>query len=113
MSYTPVIVHTGLTTVITVSLGYDVSSDIVTSQIRAGKSNLSPHIADWAVTFTTDGTDGDLKLTMDDSLYLTKNYRQGYMDMIRTSGGVPYTIFAESLRVVFRKGITRPDGGAS
>ncbi len=58
-----IVVHKGRTTVVSVSVGVDVSQDTITSEIRDGKSQSADLIATWVVSFVTDGTDGALILT--------------------------------------------------
>ncbi len=76
-----IIVHKGRTVVVPVSLGFDVSQDIITSEIRVGKSQTSDLIATWDVSFVTDGTDGELVLTLDNSVTEVITQTTGYMDL--------------------------------
>ncbi len=76
-----IIVHKGRTVVVPVSLGFDVSQDIITSEIRVGKSQTSDLIATWDVSFVTDGADGELVLTLDNSVTEVITQTTGYMDL--------------------------------
>jgi hypothetical protein len=98
-----VIVHKGRTNVVTVSLGIDVSGDIITSEIRTESGVL---IVAWGVAFDSDGTDGELVLTLDDSVTVDIAYPTGLMDMKRVSGGEPYNVFDSPLEVEFREVVT-------
>ncbi len=49
-----IVVNKGRTTVVTVSVGVDISQDTITSEIRVDKSRLSDLIVAWDVTFATD-----------------------------------------------------------
>lgn len=98
-----IIVHKNRVNVITVSMGQDVSGDTITSEIRADPDSNSPLIAAWEVTFDTDGTDGELVLTMQD-IEITAN--SGYMDLKRMAGGEPYPVFDRPLEVEFRGTVT-------
>lgn len=100
------IVYKDRTNIVPVDLGFDVSADTIESQIREGKSDDSVLIAEWVVTFQTDGTDGLLYLTLDDSVLDEITQTKGYMDMKRISGGEPLPVFAEPLRVRFRDSVT-------
>lgn len=96
----------GRTKIIQVSVGFDVSQDTITSQIRTDKSHLSGLIADWQVSFATNGTDGELILTLDDSVTAAITRRVGYMDLKRVTGGEPVDVFDEPLEVLFTESIT-------
>ena len=102
----PVKVYKGRTTIVPVSLGFNVSLDIITSEIRTEKNQTSPLIAAWEVSFETDGTDGELILTLDDSVTSEITESIGYMDLKRVSGGEPLPIFNEPLEVAFVNTIT-------
>lgn len=100
-----VIVYKNRTNVLRVSLGFDVSSDTFESEIREKASVLTPLIATWTVTFLTDGTDGELVLTCDNSLLGAVTQKSGYMDLKRISGGEPLAVYAP-IRVVFVDTVT-------
>ncbi len=102
----PVIVQRGRTVVLPVSLGFDVSQDTITSEIRVDRTQVSELIATWAVSFETDGTDGELILTLDNSITALITRSVGYMDLKRVSGGEPLSIFNEPLEVAFVNTIT-------
>ncbi len=101
-----VVVDKGRTVILPVSLGFDVSQDVFTSQIRVTKSSTSTLIATWVVTFATNGTDGELILTLDDSVTTSITQSIGYMDLKRVSGGEPLPVFNEPLEVVFNNVVT-------
>lgn len=94
------------TNTIIVSLGYDVSEDIITSDIRVSKDPTSDLIASWDVSFEDDGVDGQLILTLDDSVTSEITKTIGYMDLERLSAGEPLSVFDEPLEVVFRNVVT-------
>lgn len=102
----PITVFKGRTNVVTVDLGFDVSSDTLTSQIRSEPSRASSLLATWAITFLTDGTDGKLILTLDDSELTNVEVSKGYMDIKRLSGGEPLPLFDEIIEVVFKDAVT-------
>lgn len=101
-----VIVHKGRTVVLPVSLGFDVSEDTITSEIREGKSHTSDLIGTWVVTYVTDGTDGEVILTLDDSVTAGITQATGFMDIKRITGGEPVSVFDEPLEVLFEDVIT-------
>ncbi len=101
-----VIVYKGRTVILPVSLGVDISQDIITSEIRVGKSQSSALIATWIVSFATDGVDGKLILTLDDSVTTAITKSTGYMDLKRITGGEPLSVFDEPLEVLFKDSIT-------
>lgn len=101
-----IIVHKGRTNVITVAMGFDVSADIITSEIRAEPDQESLLIAEWEVAFATDGTDGELILTMDDVITAQIKASGGFMDLKRVSGGEPLPVFERPLEVQFQGSVT-------
>jgi hypothetical protein len=101
-----VLVHKGRTVIVPVSLGMNVSNDIITSEIREEKSSSSTLIATWDVSFDTDGTDGEIVLTLDDEITEGITQTIGYMDLKRVSGEEPLNILAEPLEVLFVEVIT-------
>lgn len=102
----PIIVHKGRTTTLEVGLGFDVSEDEFTSQIRVDKDRTSELIATWTVTFLTDGTDGELILTLDNLITGVIAKAKGYMDIKRITGGEPVNVFDKPLEVIFVDTVT-------
>lgn len=101
-----IIVHKGRTNVVSVSLGYDISDETFTSQIRESPNASSDLIATWAVSFETDGKDGELLLTLDDAATQEITKLVGYMDIKRVTAGEPLTVFDEPLQVLFKDTVT-------
>lgn len=91
------------TNIVPCSLGFNVSGDTFESQIRAEPNPESELIAEWEVTFKegSDGSDGELILTLDDSITSEITQSIGYMDLKRITGGEPLAVFGEPLQVVF------------
>lgn len=100
-----IVVYKNRTNILTVSLGVDVSSDTFESQIREKSTNDSLLLATWAVAFATDGVDGELVLTLDDSQVSDITAKTGYMDIKRITGGEPFAVF-DPVKVVFRDTVT-------
>lgn len=101
-----IVVHKGRTVIVPVSLGIDVSQDTITSEIRRYTSQDSELLATWAVTFATDGFDGELILTLDNSATVGVTRAIGYMDLKRVSGGEPISVFEEPIQVLFKDSVT-------
>jgi len=101
-----VIVHKNRTNTLTVSMGMDVSGDTITSEIRSEPDIEAPLIATWVVTFKTDGTDGELILTIDDLEASQIRANSGYMDLKRIVDGEPLAVFDMALEVSFRGSVT-------
>lgn len=100
------IVYKNRTNIVPVNLGYDVSADTFTSEIREDKNSTSPLIATWTVSFDTNGIDGKLVLTLDDSDLTSITQKFGYMDIKRVSGGEPLPVFADPIKVLFKDVVT-------
>jgi len=98
-----IVVYKNRTNKLTVSLGIDVSGDTLTSEIRTQSGDL---IATWTVDFDSDGTDGELVLTLDDADTDAIEYTTGLMDIKRVSGGEPYSVFDNPVEVEFRDTVT-------
>lgn len=100
------IIHKDRTNVVPVSLGFDVSGDVITSQIRAEPDSTSWLLCEWDVSFASDGSDGEIVLTLDNAEISSVNVKYGYMDLKRVSGGEPLSIFLEPLKVKFQGVVT-------
>lgn len=99
-------VYKGRTNVVLVSLGYDVSGEIIRSQIRENIDPTSELIAEWTVGFVTDGTDGELRLSLDNSVTSTITKSTGYMDMLRMAASEPISVFDDVIQVLFKNVVT-------
>lgn len=103
----PVRVPVGRTVQVGVQLAGDISADTFSSQIRAEKDPTSTLLADWSVSFKTDGTDGLLVLTLDDSDTVGITRASGWMDIKRVGlDNEPVNVFAQPLKVVFEQVVT-------
>lgn len=100
-----IVVYKNRTNILTMGLGFDVSGDTFSSEIRADEDINSTLIATWTVGFATDGVDGELVLTLDDSDLTDITVKKGYMDLKRTSGGEPLQVFAP-VKVLFKDVVT-------
>lgn len=103
MSNDTLVVYKNRTNIVPVSLGIDVSDDTITSEIRSANDVL---IATWSVTFASDGTDGELIFTLDNSAVSSITHQTGLMDIKRVSGGEPLPVFERPIEVEFRNAIT-------
>lgn len=94
------------TNIIPVDLGFDVSLDTITGEIRTDKNMESDLLATWDVSFETDGTDGKLILTLDDSVLGEIEVKIGWTDLKRVSGGEPLPVFDDPIKVRFKDSVT-------
>lgn len=101
-----IVVYKGRTTTLNISMGFDVSGDTITSEIREGKDFASTLIAAWTVAFETDGVDGELVLTLDNTITSGIDKTIGYMDLKRVTSGEPVNVFDDPLEVLFKNTIT-------
>jgi len=99
-------VDIGRTNTVMVDLGFDVSGDTITSQIKSEQDPESDLLAEWSVAFATDGSDGILILTLDDSETAGIIRSIGYMDFKRVTGGEPVSVIAKPILVRFKKTVT-------
>lgn len=101
-----VVVHKGRVNRIQINMGYDVSDDVFTSQIRSHPDVEATLLGTWTVTFDTDGTDGVLILRLDDTLR-NIDVDKGYMDLKRVSGSESLPVFDKPLTVAIRETVTQ------
>jgi hypothetical protein len=101
-----VIVHKGRTNTLIINMGIDISERIITSEIRSEPTVESPLLATWTVTFVTNGTDGKLKLMLDDLATSQIDASSGYMDLKRVVAGEAISVFDTPLEVSFRGTVT-------
>lgn len=99
-------IYRGRTKIIQVALGYDVSNETITSEIRVDKNPTSELLGTWDVKHATDGIDGELILTLDDAITADVQKQVGWMDMKRLTGGEPINVFDEPLEVHFHNTVT-------
>lgn len=105
--YTPIVVVKGRDNVLTIGLGEDVSEDTFTSEIRVAEDPESALIAEWVVSFKTDGTDGELVLSLSAIATAEIQHKTGWMDIKRVStGGKVPPVFEGALPVVFKSTVT-------
>jgi hypothetical protein len=101
-----IIVHKGRTNTLYVNLGINISADTFTSEIRSEPTQESPLIATWVVSFVTTGSDGKLKLVLDNTHTSQIAANSGYMDLKRVTGSEPVPVFDRPLEVSFRGTVT-------
>lgn len=101
-------VRRGRTNVKMIFLGRDVSADTFVSEIKADKLGVGPVIAAWDISFLTDGTDGKLVLTLDDSVVadIPASIKKGYMDVKQITGGEPIPAHDGVITVKFLATVT-------
>lgn len=101
-----VVVHKGRTNILPIGLGFDVSADTITSEIRTEPEQSSTLLATWNVAYLTDGTDGELVLTLDDLATAQITVASGYMDLKRVTGSEPVAVFDRPIPVAFQGTVT-------
>lgn len=99
-------VKKGRTVTVPVSLGRDVSGSEFFSDIRVGRTSDTDLIASWEIAFDTDGTDGELIFTLDDSVTSLIEQSSGYMDIKEVKDGEPLPVEYNPIEVVFTGVIT-------
>lgn len=99
-------IHRYRTNNILVRLGFDVSLDTFASEIRKAEDPTSELLGAFTWTFATDGTDGDIILTMTSTVASAITLANGYMDVKRISGGEPYPCFSRPVEVAFIGAVT-------
>lgn len=100
-----VVVYKHRTNRLPVKLGFDITGDTITSQIRVEEDPTSTLIATWTVT-VTDAATGELLLTIDDTVAAGIAVDSGFMDIKRVSGGEPLPVFAKPVEVTFQGAVT-------
>lgn len=101
-------VYLGRTNIVPVTfgIGNDISGDSFVSEIREQPDSTSVLIVAWTSSFATDGTDGELVLTLDDAELANVTDFMGYMDIKRISGGEPLPAIDDPIEVFFKKTVT-------
>jgi hypothetical protein len=100
------IIYKNRTNIVSIGLGFDVSQDTITSEIREEIDHTSPLLSTWTVNFTTNGVDGELTLILPESEIEDVQKKYGYMDLKRESSGAFLPVFKEPLKVAFKKVVT-------
>lgn len=102
-----VIVHKDRYNTLQVNLGYDISDETFTSEIRSEPTVHSTLIATWDVSFLSDGSDGKLLLVINSEVASQITANSGYMDLKRVgTDQEPVSVFDEPLEVSFRGVVT-------
>lgn len=101
-----IVIYKGRTAILPVSFGDDISNDTFTSEIRVDKDPASLLITTWDVSFDTNGVDGELILTLDDSITGAVTKSVGYMDIKRITDGEPINVFNQPVEVLFKNPVT-------
>ena len=101
----PLEIYKNRTNIIPVNLGVDVSGDTFASEIREERDSTSTLIASATISFDTDGVDGKILLTFDNSSLSAVLVKYGYMDVKRTSNGEPLQA-TTPVKVVFKESVT-------
>jgi hypothetical protein len=94
-------VYKGRTKVLPVTLGKDVSKAKFKADIRVSQDPSSALVSTWSVLFATDGTDGELLLTLDRSVTMEIDRVRGYMFLRKLTDREPIHVFEPPLEVRF------------
>lgn len=101
-----VTIEKGRVNTVYVSLKQDVSKYSVVSEIRVEPNSSSELIATWVASFKTNGKDGELVLTMDDSVSGAITQKTGYMDVKLVFNGDDVSAFDDYVPVLFKETVT-------
>ncbi len=88
------------------NLNMDLTGDTITSEIRERPEQTSTLIATWTVT-VVDASLGKYTLFLSES-DSDVTQKEGFMDVLRMTGGRPVSVFDEPLSVEFRGTVTAP-----
>lgn len=104
--YEPIIVHKNRNVTVGLNLGEDVSGNTFEGVIRASKDSDSTVLATWAIGFLTDGTDGEIVLTLEPEDTADIPYTIGWTDLKRIAGSESLPVFRSAVQVVFEESLT-------
>ena len=99
------VVHLDRTNIFTCNLGIDITGETITSEIRTQPDTDSTLVATFAVG-VVDASEGEITLTLDNSVTGGITVKSGYMDLKRNSGGEPLPVFDRPLEVRFQGAVT-------
>lgn len=93
-------VERGKTIILMVSLGFNVSESEFLCQMRQSESPESSLLATWAISFDTDGKDGELLATLDNSISSSIAMSTAWLFLDKVSESPPLPVFPEPLEVM-------------
>lgn len=105
MSSNKIKVDKNRTNKLSIDLGFDITGDTITSEIRAEQDPESLLLGTWTVA-VIDAATGQLELTMDNTVTADIAVDSGWMDIKRLSGGEPLSVFDRPLEVAFQGTVT-------
>lgn len=100
-----ILVYKNRYNVVTVDLGYDVTGETLTSEIRSEPSVDSVLIATWNV-IVDDAATGQLTLTLDTIATAQIKASSGFMDVKRTDGVEAVPAWEKPIEVSFQGSVT-------
>lgn len=100
-----VIVHKHRVNELTINLGFNITGDTITSEIRSQPSQDGPLVATWTVTII-NATTGEIKLAMNAAVSGGINVETGWMDLKWVHSGSAKAIFESPLEVSIRDTVT-------
>jgi len=101
-----IIIYKGRTNIVLLAVGRDVSTSVISGEIRKEKNRESDLIATWVVGFVNTGADGELILTIDDSETDELEESRGWTDFKEVVSGEPMMLFDEPLEVLIKDPVT-------
>ena len=99
-------IYLGRTNLLRVRYGFDISNDTFSSQIRSEPSRTSELLATWETDFTSDGSDGELLLTLPVAETAGIEDEVGWMDVKRIVNGNPIAGFDGLIKIIFEDSVT-------
>lgn len=104
--YKPIYIRVGRHNTVAVRFDGDISTEVLTSEIRKEKSKTSELIATFTPSFATDGTDGILLLTLDQTASDGITFTNGWMDIKKIEDGKSTSAFQHPVPVIFEGVVT-------
>lgn len=99
------VVYKNRTNIITVRLGYDITGDTLTSQIREQPDQDAAFIAEWDVD-VVDAALGEITMTLTPTDLVGVTQVRGFTDIKRVSSGQSLPVFTDAIQVEFRGTVT-------
>lgn len=87
------------TIILSITLGFNVSSFEFLCEMRENEDPASARIATWDMTFATDGKDGELLAVLDNSITTDLVQDTAWLFLYRVSGITHLSVFEEPLEV--------------
>lgn len=93
-------VERGKTVVVGISIGFNVSLFEFLCEMRESEDPASAIITTWDMSFETDGKDGELLASLDDSITSVLVLGAAWLHLYRVSGSTHLPVFGEPVEVI-------------